>query len=220
MRVHESDAPPHVMPRFTKTDGTIPRDVNTQLPLSEHPSQLFYTQSGPKAPHEGETEPALVDASLTYSTDHHCIASRMNSDSEIESESSLPTRPAPIFPSSPPAIQRTEASFGNIEEMDNAPHFKSEPPATQIDEASKPPLRRVSSDETERPPSAQQAQGDAHDHVHESDEEDEEELDSDPAETIADFDWDALHERYHNAMNGCHEQEGELAQEWESLMNV
>jgi hypothetical protein len=75
----------------------------------------------------------------------------------------------------------------------------------------------VNSEETERPPSAQQVHRDSDEHA---DEDDEEELDSDPAEKIADFDWNALHERYHQVMDGCHDAEGELAQEWESLMNV
>jgi hypothetical protein len=101
--------------------------------------------------------------------------------------------------------------------MDNTAHFKSEPPATQTDQASKPRLRRVASDETERPPSAQQLQRPEDEDDHEDDSDG---IDSDPAETITDFDWDGLHQRYHNAMQDCHEQEAELAQEWESLMEV
>jgi hypothetical protein len=102
--------------------------------------------------------------------------------------------------------------------MDIQPQFKSEPPATQNEEPSKPALRRVSSEETERPPSAQQIQreGDASD-------EDEEELkgeELDPAVQIANFDWDALHHKYHAAMDTCHTEEGQLADEWDSLMNV
>jgi hypothetical protein len=101
--------------------------------------------------------------------------------------------------------------------MDNTLHLKSEPPETENDKASKPTLRRVTSDETERPPSAQQP----HSHVGESaDEDDGDDLDSDPAEVIIDFDWAGLHQRYHNAMQDCHLQEGELAREWESLMTV
>ncbi|KAF2831498.1 hypothetical protein CC86DRAFT_366849 [Ophiobolus disseminans] len=103
--------------------------------------------------------------------------------------------------------------------MDNKQRFKSEPPATQLDDASKPQLRRISSEDTERPPSAQQVHGNEDEHDDEIDEEDEEELDSDPAERVIDFDWEDLHERYHKAMQGCHDQEGKLAQEWESLMN-
>ncbi|KAF2035933.1 hypothetical protein EK21DRAFT_53574 [Setomelanomma holmii] len=102
--------------------------------------------------------------------------------------------------------------------MDNSPNFKSEPPATQPDAISQPPLRRATSEETERPPSAQQARRDSDEHAG-GDQDDEEELDSDPAEKIVEFDWDELHERYHEAMKGCHDAEGELAQEWESLMS-
>jgi len=144
----------------------------------------------------------------------------MNNASDNESESSLPRRPGLYFPSSPPVIEISDPSFDISENMDNRPHFKSEPPATQIDEASKPPLRRISSEDTERPPSAQQVHDDVDDHVEDDEEDDEEELGADPAEQIVDFDWDELHQRYHQAMQGCHEHEGELAQEWESLMNV
>ncbi|KAH7379317.1 hypothetical protein DE146DRAFT_625558 [Phaeosphaeria sp. MPI-PUGE-AT-0046c] len=100
--------------------------------------------------------------------------------------------------------------------MDKSPHFKSEPPAPQSDVAPKPPLRRVNSEETERPPSAQRVQRDA---IPDSEASDEDELDADPAEKIVDFNWDELHQRYHSAMDGCHTHEAELAQEWESLMN-
>jgi hypothetical protein len=141
----------------------------------------------------------------------------MNSDFNDESESSLPTRSGHYFPSSPPAVKRLAASFENPENMD----IKSEPPAAQLDEASKPPLRRVSSEETERPPSAQQVRrDDASEHDDEMKEDEEEEVDSDPAEKIVDFDWNDLHERYHQAMKECHEEEEQLAQEWQSLMNV
>jgi hypothetical protein len=106
--------------------------------------------------------------------------------------------------------------------MDSQPHFKSEPPATQNEEASKPPPRRVSSEETERPPSAQQMQRDDDDVSDEDDEEndDDEDMDSDPAQMIVDFDWDELHRQYHDAMNTCQAEEGELVQQWENLMNV
>jgi hypothetical protein len=121
-----------------------------------------------------------------------------------------------IFPSSPPAAIQSEVSFEKLDNMD----VKSELPATQHGETSKPPLRRVSSTETDRPPSAQQLRQVDECHADESDEEHEEDPDSDPAEKIVDFDWNDLHRRYHDAMKGCHEQEGELTQEWESLMKV
>jgi hypothetical protein len=138
----------------------------------------------------------------------------MNHDSDYESESSLPTQPVHL-PSSPPIIKQRETLFEKLEEMDSQSR-QSEPPPTQND-AARPPPRRVSSEETERPPSAQK---DADEHTEFEDGEDEENIDFDPAEKIADFDWDDLHGRYHQAMERCHAQEGELAQEWESLMNV
>jgi hypothetical protein len=97
--------------------------------------------------------------------------------------------------------------------MDNRLQSKSEPAVTQNEEGAKPPLRRIGSEDTERPPSAQQAHED-------TDEEEEEAIDSDPAEKIVEFDWDALHGRYHRAMETCHDEEGKLAQEFESLMAV
>jgi hypothetical protein len=147
----------------------------------------------------------------------------MHSESDPESESSLPIHPRQIFPSSPPAIEKRKASFDESQKMDTQPHFKSEPPATQNEEASKPPPRRVSSEETERPPSAQQMQRDdevTDENDEENDDDEEQEIDSDPAEVIVDFDWDELHRQYHDAMKHCHSEEGELAAEWESLMSV
>lgn len=147
----------------------------------------------------------------------------MNSDSGNESESSLPTQPMLSFPSSPPVPKQSDVSFEKLDRMENGPGPKSEP-ASQNPEAPRPPLRRVSSEETERPPSAQQSNKDLYrdeeeDEVGEK-ESDEDEIDSDPAVQIDAFDWDQLHQRYHDAMNNCHTHEGELTQEWESLMNV
>lgn len=158
----------------------------------------------------------LIDASLTHSTDHHCTASRMSSQqSDNASESSLPTHRVQHFASSPPISQVSHEKPNN---MEKSAHFKSEPPATaQNDEAPKPSLRRINSEETERPPSAQRVQRDT---ISDSEESGDDELDADPAEKIIDFDWDDLHQRYHDAMNGCHTKEAELAQEWENLMNV
>ncbi|KAF1912261.1 hypothetical protein BDU57DRAFT_458291 [Ampelomyces quisqualis] len=107
--------------------------------------------------------------------------------------------------------------------MDGAPGPKSEPPTPQNHEAPRPPVRRVSSEETERPPSAQQSNKNVG-HEEEEDEVDEKEtdeddIDSDPAEQIREFNWHELHQRYHDVMNDCHIQEAQLAQEWESLMN-
>lgn len=144
----------------------------------------------------------------------------MSSDADKESESSLPTQHLHGFPSSPPVapalhssplLMQADWSFAKMDSK--AHHFKSEPPLTQKEEGAKPALGRFDSEDTERPPSAQQVHDD-------TDEEQEEELNSDPAEKIVEFDWDELHERYHKAMETCHDEEGTLAQEFESLMTV
>ena len=104
--------------------------------------------------------------------------------------------------------------------MEKGPSLKSEPPQGQDAQGSRPPLRRTASDETARPPSAQQSQHNADDQNSSNGEEESEEDDSDPADRIADFDWEELHHRYHDAMNGCHGEEEELMQEWQNLMAV
>lgn len=107
--------------------------------------------------------------------------------------------------------------------MDNDARTKSEPPLTQQEEANKSALKQMSSEGAERPPSAQQHQKFTSDeHADEQDdiETEDEELHSDPAEAIADFDWEDLMLRYHRAMDDCTGEEGKLAEEWESLMNV
>jgi hypothetical protein len=98
--------------------------------------------------------------------------------------------------------------------------FKSEPPAPKHEKSPKQPLRRISSEDTERPPSAQQLQRDEDERADQTDEESDEETDADPAEKIDDFDWDDLHHRYEVAMQKCYAQEGDLAEEWGTLMNV
>ena len=104
--------------------------------------------------------------------------------------------------------------------MEKGPSLKSEPPQGQDAQGSRPPLRRTASDETARPPSAQQSQHNADDQNSLNGEEESEQDDSDPADRIADFDWEELHQRYHDAMNGCHGEEEELMQEWQNLMAV
>jgi hypothetical protein len=144
----------------------------------------------------------------------------MNSDFDNPPESSLLTQPVHL-PSSPPFFKQSGASFTSTVEMDGQFHPKSELPATQNDDAARPSHKRVSSDDTERPPSAQQVRKDSDQNAEEDDDEiDEDDVDSDPAQEIEDFDWNELHGRYHEAMNKCRTQEGELAEEWESLMNV
>ena len=141
----------------------------------------------------------------------------MNSNSDNQSESSLPTQIVPTIRSSPPILWRHSPS----PTMNNKLVVKSEPPLTQDAEASRPPLRRVSSDETERPPSAQQLlHRDVDEQTVARGDDEQEAEDIDPAEAIVDFDWNDLHERYHEAVNKCHGQETELMQEWENLMSV
>jgi hypothetical protein len=143
----------------------------------------------------------------------------MNSISDIETESSLPTHTVPTFPSSPPVLTH-HSNAGN---MNKSPEHRSEPALVQDAPATRPPLKHVYSDETERPPSAQQTQEerDHQDDSHgEEEASEEEEEDVDPSERIAGFDWDDLHRRYHDAVNKCHGDEAELMQEWESLMAV
>ncbi|EDU50548.1 hypothetical protein PtrSN002B_008676 [Pyrenophora tritici-repentis] len=105
-------------------------------------------------------------------------------------------------------------------EMDASLATKAEPSPTQDAQVVEPQsLKRINSNETERPPSAQQTQDDADDPADSKSEADSEEEESDPADRIADFDWEDLHVRYHEAMKGCHEEEAALMHEWEALMN-
>ncbi|RYN28643.1 hypothetical protein AA0119_g6086 [Alternaria tenuissima] len=102
--------------------------------------------------------------------------------------------------------------------MDADPACKSEPSFTQDAQPMRPARRRVNSDDTERPPSAQRTQDEVDGQADANAGEQTEDEDSDPAGRIEDFDWEDLHVRYHEAMNGCHNEESELMQEWESLM--
>lgn len=77
--------------------------------------------------------------------------------------------------------------------------------------------QRPSSTDTERPPSGQHEQ--PHMKAERSDD-DEQDLDVDPAEKIALFDWQNLTQRYHDEMTKCQQNEEELMKEWEELMNV
>ncbi|KAF1839902.1 uncharacterized protein K460DRAFT_371855 [Cucurbitaria berberidis CBS 394.84] len=138
----------------------------------------------------------------------------MNSNSDSESESSLPVQTVPAICSSPPIHWRRSTSPA----MDNKLAIKSEPPLTHDADSSQPPLRRVSSEETERPPSAQQLPEEVDEQADPNDDDELEEEETDPADAVADFDWNGLHERYHEAVNKCHGQEIEMMQEWESMM--
>ena len=135
-----------------------------------------------------------------------------------ESESSLPTTTAQLYPSSPPDVVNSKGIFG---EMDNKQTSISE---GRRDEVAQEPIDRPNSTDTERPPSAQRINQD----VNESDElssehsqELEEELyEDDPAEKIEDFDWEELQQKYHESILKYEGEEAELTQEWADLMNV
>lgn len=102
---------------------------------------------------------------------------------------------------------------------------KSEPAAPQQLEQTpnRPRHKRIRSDETERPASAQHNEHEDHEDVEEGEEEEQNVLDpneADPSAQIADFDWASLHERYHDTIKKCSQDEEELMQEWASLMEV
>lgn len=140
----------------------------------------------------------------------------------MESESSLPTEVVHTVRSSPPI-----ATPYSLPPMDD-PASKSEPAAPQEQQQSQDvqmPKRsknkRVNSDSTERPASAQRDRRD--DSIEHSDVEAGPDLvdkDADPADPIVDFDWQDLHVRYHQAINRCSQEEAELMNEWSSLMEV
>lgn len=140
-----------------------------------------------------------------------------------ESESSLPTAVVHTVRSSPPI-----ATQYSLSPMDD-PASKSEPVAPQEQQQApdvqqtpkRPKHKRVNSDDTERPASAQRDRRDGS--VERSDVEaelDHSDEDADPAEPIADFDWQGLHEEYHAAINQCSQEEAELMHEWSGLMEV
>lgn len=105
--------------------------------------------------------------------------------------------------------------------MDGDHAFKSEPSPSQHAETLHPPMKPVLAQETERPPSAQQQRNSVDESVDcHSEVESSEEGDPNPATRIVDFDWDGVHQRYHEAINECHNDEAELMQEWDALMTV
>ena len=133
-------------------------------------------------------------------------------------ESSLPKEAAHPFFSSPPRLTQYSTSA-----MDDDLESKYKPIAPQ--EVQQTPKRRkhkrINSDDTERPASAQRDRDDSEQH---SDIEVEQKLpdddEADPAAQIADFDWEHLHQRYHDAIKTCSDEEAELMQEWSNLMEV
>ncbi|KAF1969030.1 hypothetical protein BU23DRAFT_478396 [Bimuria novae-zelandiae CBS 107.79] len=102
------------------------------------------------------------------------------------------------------------------------PTHKSEPVemAPTAGETPAPSKLKDPSDD-DRPPSAQQAQQVPEEDAPEPDEGEGEtsEDDIDPAEQIEDFDWNKLHEKYHEAMNDASAQENALMVEFAQLMD-
>lgn len=139
-----------------------------------------------------------------------------------ESESSLPTEVVHTVRSSPPVA--TQYSLPPMD--DTAPKFEPAAPQDQqqsqdVQTPKRSKHKRVNSDSTERPASAQRDRRD--DLVQHSDVEAELDLsdeDADPADSIVDFNWDELHQKYHDAINQCSQEETELMGEWLNLMEV
>ncbi|KAF1360484.1 hypothetical protein EJ07DRAFT_177196 [Lizonia empirigonia] len=104
--------------------------------------------------------------------------------------------------------------------MEDNVALKSEPAAPQ--DAHQTPKRsehkRMNSDDTERPATAQRDRDSAEEQSKIETEQNPSDDDADPAEQIAIFDWEALHQQYHAAINECSQGEAELMREWASLM--
>ena len=80
--------------------------------------------------------------------------------------------------------------------------------------------KRMNSDDTERPASAQHKRDESAGHSDVETEQESSDEEADPSAHIANFDWDDLHQRYHDAIKDCSAEEARLMQEWESLMKV
>lgn len=106
--------------------------------------------------------------------------------------------------------------------MEDNVALKSEPAAPQ--DAQRTPKRsehkRMNSDDTERPATAQRDRDSAEEQSDIETEQSPSDDDADPAVQIATFDWEALHQQYHAAINECSQGEAELIREWASLMQV
>lgn len=82
--------------------------------------------------------------------------------------------------------------------------------------------KRVKSDATERPTSAQRDrdESDQESDIKAEEHGDSDDEDADPAIKINPYDWDHLHQRYHDTIKECEGEEKELMNEWASLMEV
>ncbi|KAF2442317.1 hypothetical protein P171DRAFT_433845 [Karstenula rhodostoma CBS 690.94] len=124
------------------------------------------------------------------------------------------------FRSSPPYFP--QSSLSGMADVSNDQTHKAEHAenASNAEETRAPSIPADSTEE-DRPPSAQQAQqvpevenlepgeGEAYDSND----------DVDPADEIVDFDWEELHERYHNTISTASAQEQELLEEFAQLMD-
>ncbi|XPS70357.1 hypothetical protein M3J09_002578 [Ascochyta lentis] len=133
-----------------------------------------------------------------------------------ETEPSLSQEATHPFRSSPPALTQN-LSF-ELDEMDAsnsepvAPHDAQQTPE-------RPEYKRINSDDTARPASAQHDRDNSEEHSDiEAEHESSENEDSDPATQIANFDWNRLHDQYHIAINNCSQEEAKLMQDWSNLM--
>lgn len=140
----------------------------------------------------------------------------MSSYAEQLSESSLPSHPRHEYPSSPPLLVHDEHKSRG---MDENPTVDPAPPPIHKADALPPVVKRVDSNETERPPSAQQRHDDRSDEHSEFMSDDDPAI-NDPAHRLPAFDWEDLHARYHAAISKCQGEEDALMQEFQNLMTV
>jgi hypothetical protein len=111
------------------------------------------------------------------------------------------------------------------ETVNSSPPFthKTFPKMANNGAASVPLINREDFEETERPASAQRVNPPTNDNLNIGEEEylePEEEDSDDPADKLAEFNWDDLHARYHQVINQATDEETELMDEWSHLMGV
>ncbi|KAF3001401.1 hypothetical protein E8E13_007194 [Curvularia kusanoi] len=132
------------------------------------------------------------------------------------SDTSLLLDGAHSFPSTPPPPQVTRFLSPPMEDKT----VKTDVDAPQdLQQTPKSGHKRVNSDDTERPTSVQRDRddlGQIPDAGAETSDSDDEH--ADPALQIEDYNWQELHERYHNIINTCNAEEKELMEEWANLM--
>lgn len=139
------------------------------------------------------------------------------------SETSLPERTT--MPSSPPVITVRSTSSEKDEEAESRPispmSESEEPHPEQSIRIPEPTSAQRSNSNVDASLVPNTHNDNQEGHNNDQQEGQEEDVETpDPSIRIEDFDWDELHERYHDAMKRCHTDEDELRQEWESLMNV